>query len=100
MNERQVTEFIVVPPLALKDEVALAKERFAHHLTSRFPGYAFKISTFVPIGDADAFFVMPVMNFLGDNGKSYMCLPPSRWLLNDIATACTEFDLSKRSCAA
>lgn len=100
MNERQVTEFIVVPPLALKDAVARAKERLSHHLTSRFPGYAFKISAFVPVGDADAFFVMPVMNFLGDDGKSYMCSRPSRWLLNDIAAACAAFDLRSRSCAA
>lgn len=37
----------------------------------------------------------------GQRAKSYMCEEPRRWLLQDIADACGQFDLiGKRSFAA
>jgi hypothetical protein len=91
--ERQVLEFIIVPPFEQRAAVAAAKERLEHYLICRFPGYRFKVGPFAPVGDDEEFCVLPLMNFVGDDGKSYMCVPPKRWLLLDIAVACKEFDL-------
>ncbi|KAA0684583.1 hypothetical protein DTW90_36055 [Neorhizobium sp. P12A] len=99
--ERDVLEFIIVSPYEQRAAVAAAKERFENYLSNRFPGYGFKVGPFAPVGDEDEFCVLPLMNFLGDDGKSYMCTPPKRWLLQDIANACREFDYkSLRSFAA
>ena len=92
MMSREVLEFIIVPPYERRAEVAAAKERLAHYLGRKFPGYSFKIGSFAPVGDDQAFCVLPVMNFLGDDGKSYMCEEPRRWFVQEIADACLAFD--------
>lgn len=92
-TEREVLEFIIVPPYEKRAAVAAAKDRLANYLERRFPGYRFKIGGFAPVGDEDAFCVLPVMNFLGDDGKSYMCEEPMRWFVREIANACQAFDL-------
>lgn len=99
--EREVLEFIIVPPFEKRVAVAAAKERFEDYLGRRFPGYTFKVGPFAPVGDAEEFCVLPLMNFLGDDGKSYMCDEPKRWFVREIADACLEFDLvGSRHCAA
>ncbi|MGR9076221.1 hypothetical protein [Rhizobium leguminosarum] len=92
-TEREVLEFIIVPPFEQRAAVAAAKERFERYLGNRFPGYRFKIGPFAPVGDEEGFSVLPVMNFPGDDGKSCMCTPPKRWFLQEIADACRDFDL-------
>ncbi|MGM5010001.1 hypothetical protein ACD592_12840 [Rhizobium sp. 969_B3_N1_2] len=100
-TERDVLEFIIVPPYEQRAAVAAVKERFENYLGNRFLGYRFKVGPFSPVGDEEEFAVLPVMNFPGDDGKSYMCTPPKRWLLHEIADACKQFDLNgKRSFAA
>lgn len=69
-------------------------------LGNRFPGYSFKVVRLGPVGDDDDFCVLPVMNFLGDDGRSYMCTPPKPWLVAEIAAACRGFDVGRRSFAA
>lgn len=97
----EVLEFIIVPPYALRAAIMASKERFEHYLGNRFPGYTFKLGPFAPVGDDQDFCVLPVMNFIGDDGKGYMCEPPKRWMLQEIATACRAFDQhGKKSCAA
>ncbi|CAD7023280.1 hypothetical protein REJC140_00153 [Pseudorhizobium endolithicum] len=99
--EREVLEFIIVPPFEQREAVATAKDRLADYLERRFPGYRFKIGPFAPVGDEETFCILPVMNFLGDDGKSYMCDEPKRWFVQEIADACQAFDLhGVRSCAA
>lgn len=92
-TEREVLEFIIVPPFEQRAAVAAAKERFESYLGNRFPGYRFKVGPFAPVGDEEEFSVLPVMNFPGDDGKSNMCTPPKRWILQEIADACRDFDL-------
>lgn len=100
-TEREVLEFIIVPPFEQRAAVAAAKERFESYLANRFPGYSFRIGPFAPVGDEEEFSVLPIMNFPGDDGRSYMCTPPKRWFLQEIADACAGFDLKgKRSFAA
>ncbi|MBY5692015.1 hypothetical protein HFO41_24850 [Rhizobium leguminosarum] len=99
-TEREVLEFIIVPPFGQRAAVTAAKERFENYLANRFPGYSFRVGPFAPVGDEDEFSVLPLMNFPGDDGKSYMCTPPKRWLLQDIAQACRDFDLKKPRAAA
>ncbi len=91
--EREVLEFIIVPPFDQRAAVTAAKDRLENYLSQRFPGYAFKVGPFAPVGDDEEFCILPLMNFIGDDGNSYMCIPPKRWLLQDIANACREFDL-------
>lgn len=98
---KEVLSFIIVPPFEQRAAVVAAKERLENYLSHRFPGYDFKVGPFAPVGNDEAFTVLPIMNFVGDDGKSYMCEPPSRWLLQDIANACQGFDLNgRRSFAA
>jgi hypothetical protein len=92
-DEREVLEFIIVPPYEKRAAVAAAKDQLANYLERRFPGYQFRIGGFAPVGDEDAFCVLPLMNFLGDDGKSYMCEEPKRWFVQEIADACRKFDL-------
>ncbi len=101
MIEREVTEFVVVPPYAERHLVEAAKERMKHYLENRFPGYTFRIAQFAPVGDEGDFCVVPMMGFVGDDGKSRLCDEPKRWLVSDIHQACREFDLrGRRHCAA
>jgi hypothetical protein len=94
MSERDVVEFIIVPPLNKLTAVGAARERMVHYLAGKFPGYRFIIPKMVPVdGDEDEFAVLPLMNFAGDDGNSYMCNPPKPWLMAEIAQACKEFDL-------
>ncbi|WSH67065.1 hypothetical protein U8Q05_11915 [Rhizobium ruizarguesonis] len=100
-TEREVLEFIIVPPFEQRAAVAVAKERFENYLANRFPGFSFRVGPFAPVGHEDEFSVLPLMNFPGDDGKSYMCTPPKRWFLQEVAQACREFDLhGVRHCAA
>ncbi|WEA24060.1 hypothetical protein [Rhizobium binxianense] len=92
-TEREVLEFIIVPPFEQRAAVAAAKERFENYLANRFSGYSFRVGPFAPVGDEDEFSVLPLMNFPGDDGKSYMCTPPKRWFLQEIAQACREFEV-------
>ncbi|OCJ05286.1 hypothetical protein A6U87_14880 [Rhizobium sp. AC44/96] len=92
-TEKDVLQFVIIPPYEQRAAVAAAKERFEHYLGNRFPGYGFKVGPFAPVGEEDEFCVLPIMNFLGDDGKSYMCNQPKRWLLQEIAAACRQFDL-------
>jgi hypothetical protein len=101
MIEREVTEFVVVPPYAERHVVEAAKERMKHYLENRFPGYTFRISEFAPVGDEGDFCVVPMMGYIGDDGKSRWCEEPKRWLVSDIVQACSDFDLKgRRHCAA
>ena len=99
--EKDVLEFIIVPPYERRDEGRAAKERMEAYLSNRFPGYTFKVPQFAPVGGDDDFMVIPIMNFLGDDGQSYMCNEPKPWFMAEISAACREFDVKEwRSFAA
>lgn len=99
--ERDVLEFIIVPPYARRSAIFASKERMEAYLRNRFPGYSFKVARLGPVGDDDDFCVIPVMNFLGDDGQSYMCNEPKPWFIAEVRSACREFDLGgRRSFAA
>lgn len=100
-TERDVIQYIIVPPFEQRDKVVAAKERLEQYLGDRFPGNSFTVARFAPIGDHEEFCVVPIMNFVGDDGKSYMCKEPRRWFMQDIAQTCREFDFyGVRHCAA
>lgn len=90
---REVLEFVVVPPYERRAAVHTAKEGFEDYLTRRFPGFKFRIGPFAPVGDDEAFCILPIMKFLGEDGKSYMCDEPRRWFVQEIADACEAFPL-------
>lgn len=99
--EKEVLEFIIVPPYARRTEVFAAKERLEAYLGNRFPGYNFKLARLGPVGDDDDFCVIPIMNFIDGEGACRMCTPPKPWLIADIASKCRQFDRAGRSaCAA
>lgn len=99
--EKEVLEFIIVPPYARRSEIFAAKERMEAYLGNRFPGYSFKIARLGPVGDDDVFCVIPVMNFMDGEGISRMCTPPKSWIIAEISSACHEFDAGgRRSYAA
>ncbi|MCP8894268.1 hypothetical protein KYK29_04950 [Shinella daejeonensis] len=99
--EKEVLEFIIVPPYARRSEIFAAKERMEAYLGNRFPGHSFKIARLGPVGDDDDFCILPVMNFIDAEGVSRMCTPPKPWLMADISAACREFDAGgRRSFAA
>lgn len=88
--KHEVLEFIILPPFSRRAAVACLRDQFEQHLRHRFPGYSFRVGPFAPVGSDDDFCVVPVMNFIGDDGKSYMCEPPKRWMLQEISEACRE----------
>jgi hypothetical protein len=94
---KEVLSFIIVPPFDQRAAVAAARERLENYLSLRFLGYDIKVGPFAPVGSDEGFCVLPIMNFVGDDGESYMCEQPSRWLLHDIACACNVFDLGGRA---
>ncbi len=97
---REVLEFIIVPPYERAAEVAASSERLKDHLLRKFPGYNFRVSDFVPVGDEEEFCVVPIMNYLSPDGRSLMCEQPNRWFMADIAQACRDFDYTGNRCAA
>jgi hypothetical protein len=94
--EKDVLEFIIVPPYARRSAIFASKERMEVYLGNRFPGYSFKVARLGPVGDDDDFCIIPIMNFIGDDGHSYMCNEPKPWLLAEIAAACREFEAKGR----
>lgn len=101
MSERDVIEFIIVPPFNRRQEIYNAKERLLDYLKKRFPAYTFSIPGFAPVGDEVEFSVVPIMNYCGDDGKSYMCAQPKRWVMAEIADFCADFDKGGlKTCAA
>lgn len=95
MDCRDVTEFIVVSPVARRSEIWAAKERFTDHLRRQFPGYSFRIARIAPVDTGECFGVYPVMNFVGADNQAFMCNEPPSWLLGEIRMACQAFDLRK-----
>ncbi|KQY39974.1 hypothetical protein [Rhizobium sp. Root483D2] len=93
-TERDVIQYIIVPPFEQRDKVIAAKERLEHYLCGRFPGNSFTVARFAPIGDDEEFCVLPIMNFVGDDGNSYMCKEPKRWFMKEIAQTCKDCQLS------
>lgn len=91
-TERDVIQYIVVPPFEHREKVIAAKEWLEHYLSDRFPGNSFTVARFAPIGDHKEFCVLPIMNFVGDDGRTYMCKEPKRWFMREIAQACGEFN--------
>jgi hypothetical protein len=89
---KEVLHFIVVPPFSKRSAVAAVKDRVENYLSRQFPGYEFTVGPFAPVGNDDAFCILPVMNFAGPDGKSYMCDPPRRWFIQEIAEACASFN--------
>ncbi len=92
-TERDVIQYIIVPPYEQRDKVVASKERLEHYLSDRFPGNSFTVARFAPIGDGEEFCVLPIMNFVGDDGSSYMCKEPKRWFIREVAQACWEFEV-------
>lgn len=88
---KEVLEFIIVPPYEDREKVAEAKDRLEDYLSRKFPGYKFRVSGFVPIGDDEDFAIVPIMNYLGEDGKAYMCSQPKAWFMTDILRACRDF---------
>ncbi|MDW9770416.1 hypothetical protein BMJ34_13335 [Sinorhizobium medicae] len=95
MDCKDVTEFIVVPPVTLRADIWAAKERFADALSRQFPGYSFRIARIAPVDTGECFGVYPVMNFVGADNQAFMCNEPPSWLLGEIRMACQAFDLRK-----
>ncbi|WP_312419772.1 hypothetical protein [Shinella sp.] len=99
--EKEVLEFIIVPPYARRSEIFAAKERMEAYLGNRFPGYSFKIARLGPVGDDEDFCILPVMNFIDGEGVSRMCNQPKSWLIAEIGAMCRAFDAgAARSFAA
>lgn len=92
--EQDVLEFIIAPPYERRAAIFASKERMEAYLENRFPGYSFKIARLGPVGDDEDFCILPVMNFLGDDGKSYVCNEPKSWFIGDVAASCRSFAAS------
>ena len=91
-GEYDVLEFIIVPPYARRATTVLERERMEFYLGNRFRAYTFRIAAFAPVGEEDVFNVIPVMNFVDDEGQMRMCAEPRSWVVREIADACQEFD--------
>jgi hypothetical protein len=97
MKSDEVLEFIVVPPYHKRDKVAAARLPLSDFLSRRFRGFSFRVAGFAPLGsyEDDDFHVLPVMNFIDDEGVERMCKPPQGWIVSEIAQACRDFNLDR-----
>lgn len=93
-TEHDVLEFIIVPPYARRATTVASKERMEAYLGNRFRAYTFRVAAFAPVDGEDSFSVLPVMNFIDDEGRMLMCAEPRTWVMREIAAACDDFDTS------
>lgn len=100
MINKEVTEFIVVPPYERTAEVLRSKDRFKDYLARKFPGYVFNIVDFSPVGEDEDFHIIPSMMFMLPDGNLEMCEKPPRWLLREMASACQDFIQSNATAAS
>ncbi len=89
--EREVLEFIIVPPFNERASIYNDREKLSGFLRTKFPGYAFTVVAVAPVDDEDEFNVIPVMSFLDDEGRMRMCVYPSLLLMGAIARECETF---------
>ena len=96
MSALNVSEFVIVPPAGELRSILSAKDQVIDYLCRKFPGYGFQIAPMAPVdsGGGD-YIVIPIMCFIGDDGKGQMCDPPPRWLLSAIAAAMAGFKLKQ-----
>jgi len=95
-TEREVLEFVIVPPYNDRRAIFEARERLSCFLQQKFPGYTFTIVAVAPVDDEDEFNVVPVMSFVDDTGRMRMCIYPKIMFMADIAAACRTFDKNLR----
>lgn len=91
MNQQEVSQFIIVPPLSRRDAIVRSREVFADYLGKQFPQYSFDVATIAPVQDEEDFGVIPIMNFVTPDGDSFMCKRAPRWIFIEIAAACRRF---------
>lgn len=91
MTQREVSHFLVVPPMKRLDEFVNCRDRLADWLGKRYPRYTFEVAGLAPIQDDERFVIIPIMNYVSPDGDSLMCAQPQAWLMNEIARACDEF---------
>lgn len=98
MSEREVLEFVIVPPYPKRHAIAASEAHFSDFLKRRFRGYSFRVAGVAPVGsdDDDSFHVIPVMSFTDDAGVMRMCEPPQSWIIAEISEACRQFSANKR----
>lgn len=92
MTPHDVSEFIIAPPLSRRQRIIRSRERLAHYLRGQFPEFEFRLIEMAPVGEDDDFVVLPVMNFVGDDGKSHMCKPVPTFTLVRIREALRQFE--------
>lgn len=92
MNQQEVSQFIIVPPLSRRDAIVRSREVFADYLARQFPQYSFDVAAIAPVQDEEDFGVIPIMNFVTPDGDSLMCKRAPRWIFGEIAAACRRFD--------
>ncbi|MFK4826022.1 hypothetical protein ACI0FM_14720 [Paenochrobactrum sp. BZR 588] len=91
---KPVTTFMIMPPQELSDAIKASKERLEAHLAVEFTGYEFKVIEPNEAFDGLEFIVLPLMNYIDDNGDSRLCDKPDSYLLEEIYTVCRGFNHS------
>lgn len=80
MSRPEVTEFVIIAPLAHREKLRASADRFDAWMAEEFPGYHFSVvEPAVAIEEAEVTFVLPVMNRAVEAGKwdaTPMCAPP------------------------
>ena len=94
MNQPEVRQFVVVPPYAKRGAILASKELLVDYLNRKFPKFDFAVAPFAPVDDDEHFAIIPVIGVVGGDGKSQLCEKPKPWLIEEIAEACAQFDVS------
>lgn len=90
-DRREVSQFLVVPPMQLMPDLIRQRERFEDFLEGRFPGWSFDLCGLSPVSEDDEFYIIPIMNFITPDGDSYMCREIQPWVRSDILKVCREY---------
>lgn len=97
-KQQDVTQFIVVPPLAKRQTVLERQKELLDYLGRVFPRFSFDITPLAPVSDEEDFIVFPIMNFVTPDGDSYMCRPLDPWIRSDIMQALRAFTPASLRC--
>ncbi|WP_037437126.1 hypothetical protein [Sinorhizobium fredii] len=90
MNQPQVKQFVIVPPVDIRESILMRGERLTAWLQRTFPAYAFRLERRSPL-DAAAFQVIPIMSAGRVGDAIVMCEAPAPGLVKSIREACESF---------
>lgn len=92
MSERDVSEFVILSPVAIHSALVYSRERLRSYLEVRFPRFCFSLAQMACEEPSLEFVVVPVVGNVGDEAERLQ--PPHEDLLREIKDALEAFEIN------